>query len=655
MILGDRYRIVRELGHGGFGRTYLAEDINRFNEACVLKEFAPQVQGTYALQKSQELFEREAGVLYKLQHPQIPRFREMFRANFASEGHLFLVQDYVDGQTYRQLLETRRQQGRLFNEADVTQLLLQLLPVLQYLHQAGVIHRDISPDNLILRYSDQLPVLIDFGGVKHIAAEAASHYISYGAVAAAPATRLGKVGYAPVEQMEAGQVSPQSDLYSLAATVLVLLTGQEPHHLLENRPVGHWRSLISVTPAFATLLERMLAPRPGDRYQSSTDVLYALQTQLGYATQSSVPPPGPSSSADIPSPPPPLQTVSATVPLVPAQKPRSAPVKTQPAGWGMGWWILLFVLIGALGGAGWLSRHLWLPLLTDHSSVSETSPTPDTARFSPEEQARKETLRDRLQALKVDSAFLIQLTDATFGRRYPDQKGRTLTTGPEDAPWRARWDAIALEWLDQLEQNLSPTARRQLGRYDQRDRAAQKQAVNQLHVSSRALNDLTDAKFFYLFPDQRQQAFLNQPIGQIWQAIAADTVRSLQNGTALKNIEFSAGRYSEQLRGTLAPGAGMVYIANLKKGQFLRLNLQAPAQSTLLSIYVPRPTQQTPFYLEDSSEVVWSGEVSQRGYYEIVVVSRQSDAIAYTLDIAVDNVTSSPSEPVKPEATKRDR
>src|SRR4028118_1650270 len=188
LVLGARYRVVRELGHGGFGRTYLAEDLNRFNEACVLKEFAPQVQGTYALQKAEELFSREAGVLYKLQHPQIPKFREMFRVKQQDKGFLFLVQDFVEGQTYHALLDARRRQGVRFNEAEVTQLMLQLLPVLEYIHSLGVIHRDISPDNLMLRSTDGLPVLIDFGGVKQVAATIESQY-NQGAIANAPTLR----------------------------------------------------------------------------------------------------------------------------------------------------------------------------------------------------------------------------------------------------------------------------------------------------------------------------------------------------------------------------------------------------------------------------------------------------------------------------------
>ena len=274
----ERYRIVRQLGHGGFGRTYLAEDINRFSEPCVLKEFAPQIQTTYILEKAEELFEREAGVLYKLQHPQIPRFRELFRVNLDGKEYIFLVQDYVEGQTYRALLDARKLEGLQFNEAEVTQMLLQLLPVLEYIHSLGVIHRDISPENLILRSSDWLPVLIDFGGVKQVAATVASQQSS---VAPIPPTLLGKLGYAPEEQMRLGAAYPHSDLYALAATVLVLLTGKEPQELIDGHTLTWvWRREIRLSPMLGNVLDRMLQPRQSDRYQSAHQVLLALTGRL---------------------------------------------------------------------------------------------------------------------------------------------------------------------------------------------------------------------------------------------------------------------------------------------------------------------------------------------------------------------------------------
>ncbi|MCV3217505.1 serine/threonine protein kinase, partial [Plectonema radiosum NIES-515] len=277
--LGDRYVILRLLGQGGFGRTHLAEDINRFRELCVLKEFSPQVQTPYVLQKAEELFQREATVLYKLQHPQIPRFRELFRSNLGGKEYLFLVQDYVEGQPYNALLNTRLQQGLRFSEAEVRQLLLQLLPVLDYIHSLGVIHRDISPDNLILRTADQLPILIDFGGVKQVVAAVASEYSQNGAGVTPPATLLGKVGYAPSEQMQTGLVSPHSDLYALAATVLVLLTGRQPQELIDTQTLTwQWRREVTVSPNLEQVLERMLSPIPGDRFKSARQVLDALNT-----------------------------------------------------------------------------------------------------------------------------------------------------------------------------------------------------------------------------------------------------------------------------------------------------------------------------------------------------------------------------------------
>ncbi|WP_243147017.1 serine/threonine-protein kinase [Scytonema sp. UIC 10036] len=276
--LGNRYFIVRQLGQGGFGRTYLAEDSNRFNELCVLKEFSPQVQTPYVLQKAEELFQREATVLYKLQHPQIPRFRELFRNNINGKEYLFLVQDYVEGRTYGSLLDARKQQGSRFSEAETRLLLEQILPVIQYIHSIGVIHRDISPDNLMLRQIDQLPVLIDFGGVKQVAAAVESQYYQPEAVVSpVPPTLLGKAGYSPPEQMQTGLVEPHSDLYALAATILVLLTGKQPQELIDTQSLAwQWRLFANITPSLGMILDKMLSPTPGVRFQSAAQVLQAL-------------------------------------------------------------------------------------------------------------------------------------------------------------------------------------------------------------------------------------------------------------------------------------------------------------------------------------------------------------------------------------------
>jgi serine/threonine-protein kinase len=279
--LQNRYHLLSVLGQGGFGRTYLAEDQGRFQELCALKELIPAQGGDYALDKSKELFQREAQTLYQIQHPQIPQFR----ATFEQDQRLFLVQDYVEGPTYRHLLEQRQAQGHAFSEAEVMQLLRQLLPVLAHIHSKGIIHRDIAPDNIILREQDGKPVLIDFGVVKELATRFQS------ADVLPQHTTVGKPGYAPIEQMQTGQAYPCSDLYSLAVTAVALLTGKDPQELFDSTTLTwYWQRWVTVSPHFAHVLNRMLSYRAGDRYQSVSEVVQALQSPYVPANPDQAPP-----------------------------------------------------------------------------------------------------------------------------------------------------------------------------------------------------------------------------------------------------------------------------------------------------------------------------------------------------------------------------
>jgi serine/threonine protein kinase len=269
VCLQNRYQLTRVLGQGGFGRTYLAEDLGRFNEQCAIKEWIPPQSSQDDFNKSRELFQREATTLYQIEHPQIPQFHAMFE----QDQRLFLVQDYVEGPTYRELLEQRRGQGQTFLEQEAKTLIEQLLPVLGYLHDRGIIHRDISPDNIILRSQDQRPVLIDFGIVKEVVTQLRAS----GSLMAA--TTAGKLGYAPSEQMQTGRAYPNSDLYALAVTAIVLLTGREPQDLFDDHSMTwHWQTFVNVRPGFAQILNRMLSLRPQDRYSSAADVAQALST-----------------------------------------------------------------------------------------------------------------------------------------------------------------------------------------------------------------------------------------------------------------------------------------------------------------------------------------------------------------------------------------
>ncbi|HEY9608893.1 serine/threonine-protein kinase [Allocoleopsis sp.] len=287
-ILQNRYCLLQVLGQGGFGRTYLVEDQARFNELCVLKEYTPKHTGIYVLDKSQELFNREAKTLYQIQHPQIPQFRAFFKEN----ERLFLMQDYIAGKTYRTLLNERHKKGQTFSEKEMVQFLFQILPVLNYIHNIspkkneGIIHRDISPENLICRQSDQMPVLIDFGTVKHMV------FSSKSPEDIPPETIVGKVGYAPEEQLLKGEVSPNSDLYALGITVIVLMTGRKPQDFFDKflRSRGWQEDVPSVSRLFATVLNRMIDPIPSCRYQSATELLQALRSLQGLISDPPTPP-----------------------------------------------------------------------------------------------------------------------------------------------------------------------------------------------------------------------------------------------------------------------------------------------------------------------------------------------------------------------------
>lgn len=570
-VLGDRYRIIKQLGQGGFGRTYLAEDTNRFNEQCVLKEFAPKIHGTYALKKAEELFTREAGVLYKFQHPQIPQFRELSRFKVGTEppltplskggeSGLFLVQDYVAGQTYRAILTHRQHQGYLFNEAEVLELLRQLLPVLDYIHSQGVIHRDIAPDNLILRSSDQLPVLIDFGGVKEIAATIQQSQSVTGKKTKTPrvSTRVGKLGYAPEEQMLLGQVYPHSDLYAVAVTVLVLLTGKEPQALFDSHNMCWvWQKFVTVSPTLTIVLDKMLSRQKSDRFQSATEVLQALGfcssgsdlsppfLEGGSLQPQSIPSPSiPNRAPNLPTQSPEFsQSVSRSAPPTAVSLPPSAvslpptappqPAHQEVLGL-LGKLVLFFAIAIVAGSGGWWLTTRWLQSnhsqnVTNDSIASESDNGTESSEFADKTEAElKAEFQEKRKALGINNQFLIRLVDDQFYAQYPEQKGISLTNKPEDEKLRREWNRIGLELLNKLE-TLSQPARDQLGKYRRYDFIQWQRDLEHQNLNPQQLPELTDRQFFTWFPDQEEEYFINQPIGQLWYAIGFDQFTALQN------------------------------------------------------------------------------------------------------------------------------
>ena len=272
-VLDNRYEVVQFLGYGGFGRTYLARDRQRFNELCVLKEFAPQISSPEILRKAAELFQREAGTLYQLRHEQIPEFRAILQATIETNQVLLIVEQYISGETYEQWVEA----GNRLDEAGAVQFLKEILPVLSYVHDRGVVHRDISPDNLIREATTGKPFLIDFGSVKQVATTAMQ--LSSGQSSnLKSATRIHKPGFSPPEQLY-GNITPSTDLYSLAVTTLVLMTGRSPLELYDSQlAIWHWRNHLHLSPQFANFLDRLLAYQAPDRPASANIANQLLNT-----------------------------------------------------------------------------------------------------------------------------------------------------------------------------------------------------------------------------------------------------------------------------------------------------------------------------------------------------------------------------------------
>jgi formylglycine-generating enzyme required for sulfatase activity len=279
ILLDNRYRPIKFLGEGGFGRTFQAVDEKRLNTPCVIKQFLPQQAGSGALQKATELFQQEAKRLQELgKHPQIPDLE----AFFSQDSRLYLVQDFIDGQN---LLQEFQNQGTL-NEPQIRNILIELLPVLQFIHDNKVIHRDIKPENIIRSKNGKL-FLIDFGVSKETS----------GSILTRIGTTVGTPGYAPPEQLR-GTAYHNSDLYSLAVTCVRLLTGHFPKsdgsdQLFDtNRMEWQWRKYVSLSQELIDVLETMLRDIPANRYQSATEVLAALSNQKTIV----IPPPPPQTS-----------------------------------------------------------------------------------------------------------------------------------------------------------------------------------------------------------------------------------------------------------------------------------------------------------------------------------------------------------------------
>ncbi len=267
--IGGRYKIIKQIGHGGFGQTFLAQDLLLPDQdLCVVKKLQPQSSDDFVLQTARRLFESEAKVLNKLgKHECIPALL----AHFEDQAQFYLVQEFIDGDSIEQELHS----GKLSTVGEVVDFLEDILHTLDFVHKQGVIHRDIKPANLIRRRQDQRIVLIDFGAVKQIYTQINSTAPSRLTVA------VGTEGYMPNEQAN-GKPKPASDIYAVGMIAIQALTRMPPHQLPEHPESGevNWHDYATVNEQLVRILDKMVRCDFRQRYQSAEEVLRDLQ-ELG--------------------------------------------------------------------------------------------------------------------------------------------------------------------------------------------------------------------------------------------------------------------------------------------------------------------------------------------------------------------------------------
>ncbi|MGD1920999.1 MAG: ankyrin repeat domain-containing protein [Pleurocapsa sp.] len=267
-IVADKYQIVGILGEGNSGITYQAKDL--INQ----RQIALKAMSLHNINdwKLVELFDREAKILAKLDHPNIPSYLDYFQIDSTNNRAFYIAQELAQGQSLASLVET----GWHKSEAEIKEIAIELLKILVYIHlqKPAVIHTDIKTQNII-RHDDGKIFLVDFGAVGH----------TYHNTMMRGSTVVGTYGYMAPEQFR-GQAFTATDLYGLGATLLYLLTHRSPAELPTDRLRIDFRNHIQVSEEFGDWLEKILESDMSDRFPSAAAALDALQPKKISLTKS---------------------------------------------------------------------------------------------------------------------------------------------------------------------------------------------------------------------------------------------------------------------------------------------------------------------------------------------------------------------------------
>ena len=442
-LLAGHYRILQVLGEGGFGQTYITEDLHLpGNPKCVLKHLKPASTNTGVLEIARKLFDKEAIVLQQLgNHDRIPRLL----AYFEEDQEFYLVQEYVPGHPLSKELTP----GTKWSERQVTELFQEVLDILVFIHGQGVIHRDIKPDNIMRRDSDRRLVLIDFGAIKQVRNQQVAHGQHTMTVA------IGTPGYMPIEQAS-GNPRASSDIYSLGMLGIQALTGVNPYELAEDDRTGElkWEHLTVANPQLVAIIQRMTRYHFRDRYLTAAEALQAVnalvsgiapppvETRVQQTTQ---PQHGLESQATV-------VVGRSSVPIAPTELPSQRTAPQQPSR-GMGMFPIVVgmgTIAAAVGSFIWFSTNILNKrsfadaVKTDLCRIATPTDLPTTrVRSQPQRDAKIQTNLPRgtkVVFLAERDAFVqIQMADNSTGWVFNNQIAscNAAPATPKPAPSKA--------------------------------------------------------------------------------------------------------------------------------------------------------------------------------------------------------------------------
>ena len=462
-LLDGRYKLTQDLGAGGFGDTFLAEDTKNFDQHVVVKHFAPKQNLTSTqFQELTQRFEQEARALSWLgsQHDQIPKLFAFFTVG----GEFYLAQEYIQGSDLTGEIGSRPR-----SEGYTRRFLVDVCEVLAFVHSKGVIHRDLKPQNIMRRRQDNRLVVLDFGSVKEVTATVMSNP-SQQNDSFAPLSR----GFAPLEQMM-GKPCMASDVHAIGITAVLALQAKFP-----DLDGTEWDlSGLAVSSGLKAILQKMVCMNYKRRYANAGEVLAALD-ELVQSTPQMVAKPSPPS----PSPTPVPVVKPAPAPVIPAKavakpsppspapapvvKPAPAPVVWElsqdiprrsflgQAGRFLGWGL---VGVAAVRGGS----ELWNQLTTPKFAPNETVTVDDQGNIMERSIITPEYFTEMINGIGIE---MVSIAGGTFWMGSPDgEESRWDRESPQHevsvpdfflgkfAVTQAQWRAVAQ--LPQINQSLN--------------------------------------------------------------------------------------------------------------------------------------------------------------------------------------------------------